>query len=899
MQRFIVLGDIHIGDYPRYNGVTNRLEQFSKLADRLCLKSGDDLDSASDVIIAGDLLLNCVMKPRVMHCVKEFIEKLSKRFDNVYYILGNHDVDIKLKRFNGADSFVTLFDSVTNFHYMHDKHLKVEDVDFYFLDWIHSDEIPLQDTSDIFISHINLMPRFGQVVDNKKFKLGIFGDYHARIEVDNMITTGTPIQHYISDPTEPGVVILDIDGDKFNWKRIPIETPQYKFLKIFKEENAPSPLGPFDVVVKARKVEKKPEFDKLKVSLDSKLDELLEERGLTKIHQNVLNVTGEMEPMDMNFTLKKLDVLNFRSIEDLHVKFDDGKLIFLSGHNGSGKTSIMTALRVALFGDRGIKKHIRKGCDYTEIGVELEYQGRTHSIVRAPGYLAYKINDVAQDANNMASLQSSIERNLPFLAYLGDFIIGSHTTFFSSCNRVGLISRLFGLDRYSMYSQEANRQKGELENQKRGLDLELARAKEAERVNADRLVELENQIPNIDSKYKDYTVESIEDEISGLRFKVGEIETNLGRLNGLHEVEIKPGEGQELIDSLNEQIDLNIKSIQENDKKIESLDNLKRYESQYNNLRELKDKSTHTTLCPKCGEVVSINLTSSEIENQIVDLRIRIEDLTASLVNVDRLTTLAKNEELKRANTELINKRENEKARLNDALIYTQTKEKCEKRINELLGNDTLESLKSKITELQGVSSKLGLKRALDASISSCKADLQKAADSKIELGNKIDNCNADLELYNRYMSTFSFSNLDGIPFQTLNMVMDTISDEDLIFTTAKELASGKIQFRVSCQFNVDGNYIDFDEISDGQQAAASMKILSKLTRCMPGLGLVMLDEPFKHVDEGNIGLCIQLLKNVQANHILISSHSPSFNYADRVLSFSLVDGVSVIREES
>lgn len=903
MRRILVLGDIHIGDYPRYNGVTNRLKQFDKLADRLCARIVDDpLNTASDVIIAGDLLLSCVMKPRAVHCVKTFIEKLCNRFENVYYILGNHDVDIKLRKFYGQedDTLITLLDSIPNFKYMHDKHEMIEGVDFYFMDWIRGSEVPLTQKSDIFISHINLMPRFGQQVDNKLFKLGIFGDYHARFQTENMITTGTPIQHYVSDPTDPEVIILDVDNGNFEWKRVPIQNNGYEFLRIFKEENAPRALGSLDVVVKAKVIEKKPEFEKLKVSLDSKLDTILEERGLKDIHANVLSVTGDIEPIDMNFEIKKLDILDFRSIKELHVRFDEGKLMFLNGANGSGKTSFIMALKVALFGDRGIKRFIRHGCNYTEVDIEIFYQGRTHTIARAPGYLAYKIDDKQQDANNMAAMQGMIEKNLPFLGFLGDFLVNSHTTFFSSCNRLGLISRLFGLDRYSMYATEANKQKSYKEGAEvNRLKNEIANAESTIKANKDIIDRTSEVQLKVDEKYEKWSISDIEagiTELNTARSNIENLRNKIALASKDLDLKYNVVEYDNIKKSNDSEIELAENSLKDVESKLSSISMLRTHTSQLKELKEVQSKSSHTTLCPKCGEVVCIDLTGKTVLDSIKDLQNRIEDLTSVLVNCDEDKLKLKKSDLQFK----IHQFRDENKKLEDNLKIWSLKNSYELELNELIAlHGDLDVIKSKMDELFQIKSsyyeKIRIEKILEDSRNAIKSAEELKAKKEVEL----NSLNQEIELYNKYLSMFSFSNRDGIPYQTLNMVTDSISDEEITFTTDKELSSGKMQFRVSCTMNVDGDYMDFDDLSDGQQAFASLKILSKLSRCLPGLGLVMLDEPLKHVDEGRVHQCIDLIKNTQANHIILSSHSPSFNYADRVLTFSLESGVTNVVEES
>jgi DNA repair protein SbcC/Rad50 len=72
----------------------------------------------------------------------------------------------------------------------------------------------------------------------------------------------------------------------------------------------------------------------------------------------------------------------FRSYEDFNLVLPGGVVAIL-GENGAGKSSILSALDVALFGGRGLQRYARRGGDGTmEVGVEFEHGGESYRVRR-------------------------------------------------------------------------------------------------------------------------------------------------------------------------------------------------------------------------------------------------------------------------------------------------------------------------------------------------------------------------------------------------------------------------------------------------------------------------------------------------------------------------------------
>ncbi|MEA1985373.1 MAG: AAA family ATPase [Euryarchaeota archaeon] len=83
--------------------------------------------------------------------------------------------------------------------------------------------------------------------------------------------------------------------------------------------------------------------------------------------------------------IKRLRVENIRSYEDLDISFESGVTV-VSGVNGSGKSSLLEACFIGIFGSRTISKNfvlsdmIRKGATRASIHVDFDHNGREYSI---------------------------------------------------------------------------------------------------------------------------------------------------------------------------------------------------------------------------------------------------------------------------------------------------------------------------------------------------------------------------------------------------------------------------------------------------------------------------------------------------------------------------------------
>ena len=74
------------------------------------------------------------------------------------------------------------------------------------------------------------------------------------------------------------------------------------------------------------------------------IEDTVKSLGLEDIHHEI-DITNAPEAISLDFKIKKVYARDFKSIKDMCFESDDlGKIVFVSGKNGSGKTSIMEAV---------------------------------------------------------------------------------------------------------------------------------------------------------------------------------------------------------------------------------------------------------------------------------------------------------------------------------------------------------------------------------------------------------------------------------------------------------------------------------------------------------------------------------------------------------------------------
>lgn len=471
MSKILITGDIHIHDYRNHNLFDDpqfRLKQFDKLADRLVnLCQGS---KAEAIIIAGDFLHVANPRPYIVNAAFAFLEKLSEYMD-VYLTHGQHDYDSRTSM-DGQHTLLTLCNRIPRVSYLHKQRASIGDTApllFYFLGWepdFRGELDAIAEPYDVLIGHaqpgeVSVGQRglrmFGgeslPEPENSGYSIAFLGDIHYHQSKSNWVIPGTPIQHSYNDSPDVGVILFDTAT--MDWKRLPTLVPKHwEFLQLLiTDESSKNPY----VVSRPKTSTEIVQFQgEVYKSLDTMtiIQKTIEETELEELHTELLGSVPKnvRDEVNLNFQLEHVKIQNFRSIADFEWGDINEGVKLVSGRNGTGKSSLVSAVMFALSGTGSARTLTQNGKKNMFVEVSFLYGRLRHTIRRGwatSGKTQYFINGEEVPAENQRALSAKLSENLPFLDFTDMFYHEQDRPgFLASYNytaRVDLVSRVLGL----------------------------------------------------------------------------------------------------------------------------------------------------------------------------------------------------------------------------------------------------------------------------------------------------------------------------------------------------------------------------------------------------------------------------------------------------------------------
>ena len=501
MSKVLITADLHLGDYRNHNLFDDpqfRLNQFRKLSERFL----DILENynVKTIIIAGDFFHVAAPRPVVVNRGIDFLETLTKKAE-IYLIRGNHDTDARRGEITKESTLLSVCDRLNHVFYRHREYATIGGKRFYFLGWTPNTEEEIDHLTaiggtDVFIGHFQpgtvkigqrgFLLEGGRVIpDVPPWKIGFVGDVHThQIAPGNIVIPGVPIQHSFNDPEDTGVILFDTKT--FEWTRIETQVPgKWDFLH-FRITDEPSQQDKWVIL----RPETYTESSRMQRTFEKKLDvlavinEQIAHHHLAEVHSDIFHSVSKEEvrqEVDLNFLIERILIHDFRSIKHFEWNGLGEGIKLLFGNNGTGKSSLVSALMFALSGEGSARTLTRRGSNNMYVEVTLLYGRLKHTLRRGwstSGKIRYWINDVEQQAENQRALLEKIEDNLPFLRFV-DLIHHQQDRpgFLSSYNysaRVDLISRVLGLRIVQALYEEAQRRLLDLDRQLATLRAKIA-----------------------------------------------------------------------------------------------------------------------------------------------------------------------------------------------------------------------------------------------------------------------------------------------------------------------------------------------------------------------------------------------------------------------------------------
>jgi len=918
MKNWLITADLHIDDYSQCNYENrSRLNQFLTLADRYVELANEN--NCDTLVLCGDTVNRPTNRPYVLNVVQRVLQKLSDNFTDVYYIFGQHDLDSKTNDVSRDDSLLTALE-FPNFHYMDHKQLTLESgIKVAFKDWTPKQDVSWIDGEvDVLFAHFTKSTMFGQDIDESKFKLMIHGDIHNSQEIGKYISIGTPLQKDMSSQ-QRGTVLIFNPNDA-TYKRIGTDDSHTRFLRIDyvsdqSEEGFEGPL--WYHIYRPKNVSSNSQSNRTIIEwteIDTLISELVEKQGLGPIHSEIKSMNPELHEIDFNFKLRKLIIHGYRSVEDLTINFSGNDRILLLGDNGSGKSSIVRALKSVFEQCRYINAQKSDFTDEVKVTLDFDYQNKNWKLTRGSHEWGILVDGEPLNYNNKTEFEADVVEKLPFIHYLDLMFIMSGTNNlsaqFTPDRRIELLSKFYRLDRVESYCNmaqqlamnksttlngyrdELNKNAGALDNTNKRLE-ELSEYAGKTQDYYQEAVDVLNKLQDDYNAHEKWKVE-LEKLQSQLKYHNNALEEYEKRLS------LNVEECNEIIESNKskaQKITEAIQSLQERQTALTQL--TKDRDEALSRAKVIKKEidSLESGICPTCGSKVCNEHTKS----RLAQLNNEAQELKTKYLNAVEKLKVFKPEELQpRFYVDSAARLKKAQTEFNDTVILysnklTQHQIAVESYNSEKEKRDNVEKQISsyKLQEPKQVIMPIDFKQKLMNAMSELAKfeEYSRLEENRTEtelsilsIKSTMADIQNEINRYNDYVKLTSRSGL--VMEMILRDMAESFTDSQFKYEVDSGVFRGKPYTKFNSYFNVKGKWRLYEDLSDGQKTVSDVDFLSKLFSLQ--VGLLVLDETLKHLDFKMGPIAFEKLSAMNVNTILISTHDTNFTQFTQKINLEL-----------
>lgn len=548
-------------------------------------------------------------------------------------------------------------------------------------------------------------------------------------------------------------------------------------------------------------------------------------------------------------TILSINIEGFCSIQQVHLQLNYNTTVLIKAPNGSGKSSLFSALVWCLYGknlkgnpDVNTWKNVRPK-DYKGTKVELFFQrdDDVYKVVRCQNYKG-NIDDGTKGNNRLLFLKNNVSVDIKYKAKIQDTI--NH--------RIGMTYELFmnsimfgqGIKRLI---QESNTDKRKLFEEVFDLNF-LNMAKGIAQDDKDNIISQMNEV---------------EMQANSLK---KELESNKGTYFELRERERK----------WKNTVHIERKHIREKKLELESM-----------------LKKEHDKIINKTYDDLIYKITKKE--NKIKDIRKELK-LAQSISNIpleeflDDILKLLKKHDIKSAYHKLIKvrksftlvKKYNHQLQIENDRLYNLIEDK--NRYNDIKSTCSiykadLDRLDDKLNDIKNEKLKI-LSPKYKAKIHELRLKFRKVDE---DYHNKV----AKLKDYEWLISDPLGNN--GIKAYLFDSSLDILNKT---LSTYSDILGFKIEFDVELESNRkdfvtlierDNNIIDYEDLSGGEKTLVNLTMaiaMHEVLTATRGINILFLDEVFDALDESNIELVLQLLTKIGNNKtIFLITHLQSLPF--------------------
>lgn len=913
--KLLLTADLHFYDYPQRNPSEKfRLKQTKTVCKNIIevgKKNGCD-----GIVIAGDLVEKYLIRPYVQYVVKEFLDELMKNFKVGYLIYGNHDIDSKSSDSKESDSCLGVM-LPKGMNYMDKKEITIDGHRIGFMNWQPEFDLSwIGGELDALITHATIAYTddsnyVSQSLDTTKFKVAFCGDIHSpgKTKDGKFVSIGIPQKCKMGDSDKQTGIVLDCSDMSYSWVNLNPHDNLLKFdyVEEKEKEGYDQPINtwhvykPKNITINngSRKI-KIPEWANVK----ELMNKIIVENGLTEIHDQVLKGTknSDLDEVNFDFTITYLHCVNWRSIGELELYFNEGEKVLIRGENGSGKSSFLSAIKYAFLENPHIKDFIQFGSTECFTEVEFLFENNKYKIKRGSKSYAFFINGTQQKYNNKREFEKDMHKRFKFIDYMDLYFLDPDNSRLLG-NMTGerkstIISKFFKLDYIDLYNNEANilltnylksieGVQNEVNKNREMLDYVESKLKilGAPEENMEELLIMRKTYQEMHEGYNRF----IQYQGNNARLNA-QIESAEKLLKDLKSKEFRSDDDIENDIKLNQYYVSRIQSL------LQDLSQ-SRYEGNriYKNRQDLDKKHT----CPTCGQEIkdeNLDQHKAELEGQIKKIGEHISDL------YKQFKTMGISEDEAKGGAK-------DKLYYFNNLVSTYLAEKSEKKttykqtldLSAEIGRAREELRKmGPIPEhvelpadfyqrMQEVENKIGaVKQFSDLKMDQVKYQkLIEEGEKKLGESEKIIN------LYNKYIRLTS--PIGEIYQEILEKLSTQFSDNRVHYKVIRSTFRGKEHLDLESFYVHGGGSTEvlYENCSSGQKSVLDVTFLSKVcTR----LGLLVMDEFLKFLDMDKLDWAIEQLGQMNIGLFFLSSHVDSIQVpGSKTLNLKLNEsGISV-----
>lgn len=934
MSKILAVADIHINDYSSRNPSNKfRLYQGSRTVAQNIIDVGKK-EGCDYIVFCGDLVEKSVIRPYIQAEVKLFLDTVMSNFKSGMIIWGNHDLDSKSVNQTIDDAVLGVM-LPSNLHYAHQSIIDFEGNKIGFCNWMPKFDLSwIPSKVDILFTHATICydPNGGvyesQELDESKFDVAFCGDIHRRAQLGKYVSIGCAQRCKLGDSPEASGIVLDCSTKKWDWVNL---NPNDNLLKFditddlekegYDDTNNTwyvykSDAGIFGSSGPNVKIDTWTEIETL-------ITEAVIKSGLQSIHTEVLNNINNIDEseVDFSFELKKLHCENWRSITDATIDFRRGDKIYLSGANGSGKSSLLSALKYAFMdcsstqGLVSLKPFIQYGKPHCMTEVEFSFQGSEYKLRRGTKEWGLWINGEEQKYNNKRAFEEDVRNRFKFIEYLNDALLfdSEHHRFIGGISgerKTEIMSKFLKLDRIDVLNHTSqimldNVKKERLSWTGKINELEKIIGYIQEKLNLITLPELTRQ------QLEDLKREGLEiqrknklwtEYLTKTATLQGKIQTYNNTLYDLREKQ-KTFRDPSLIDQEINSINAEIQRL---NGRLVDLGNI-RVNLDYKNreYETLRSEGNNAWIeaqnlglgrrCNVCGQEIktteAMETHRQELLKKVNDLKPRIKALQDEIKELTYLRDNSSQEydninlEIRRLNSEVSNRMTEKSIIANtqkDILNYTRLLDSVQSELNSLGVVEKVELPSDFMEKMSGLES--GINSWIQYETGKKDLDLKLLELSKLteEVG-KIDLYIQALDAYNKLTGPI------GVIYEAIiNKLKDSFSDNNVTYTVVRVGKGNREHLSLIPMFKKGKEDIEYFSCSSGERTLLDIHLLDKL---ITSAGILVLDETLKNLDPERLELVLDIIKNMNVGVLILTSHSEGIsNFYNKTISLSIND---------